>query len=45
MASDHLLAAVLDVLTGAATEIVVARLQRLAEAVRVVDDEDLAERY
>ncbi|MFE3758017.1 hypothetical protein ACFXO9_27245 [Nocardia tengchongensis] len=31
--------------TGAAAEIVVARLRRLADAVRVVDDEDLADRY
>ncbi|MFJ9368763.1 hypothetical protein ACIRRA_30655 [Nocardia sp. NPDC101769] len=31
--------------TGAAAEIVVAGLQRLADAVRVVDDEDLADRY
>ncbi|WP_433567149.1 hypothetical protein ACQP1O_19355 [Nocardia sp. CA-151230] len=30
--------------TGATVEIVVARLRRLAEAVRVVDDEDLADR-
>ncbi|WP_458686356.1 hypothetical protein [Nocardia tengchongensis] len=31
--------------TGAAAEIVVARLRRLADAVRVVDDGDLADRY
>ncbi|MFE3003484.1 hypothetical protein ACFXG4_52305 [Nocardia sp. NPDC059246] len=31
--------------TGVAAEVVVARLRRLAEAVRVVDDEDLADRY
>ncbi|GAB3204133.1 hypothetical protein [Nocardia tengchongensis] len=30
---------------GAAADIVVARLRRLAAAARVVDDEDLADRY
>ncbi|MFE2961821.1 hypothetical protein [Nocardia tengchongensis] len=31
--------------TGAAAEIVVTRLRRLAEVVRVVDDEELTDRY